>query len=191
VIELRNCRDCDVEFRPRQYNQRRCDDCIDIQNAIRRRGRKRSLDKICKGCGITFRPYSPQQFYCTDECSEENRYLIIKFGITSKDYWTMFEKQSGRCAICNGPGFSMHPTIKRSPLVVDHCHDSGDVRGLLCHNCNRGLGLFQDNQEILQKAIEYLSEERATTIVKTSTPEQVEVQSKGTWKNKKSFDDIV
>jgi len=41
-------------------------------------------------------------------------------------------------------------------LVVDHCHEGGQVRGLLCHNCNRALGLLKDDVDTLQKAIDYL-----------------------------------
>lgn len=55
----------------------------------------------------------------------------------------------------------MKPSHKLK-LVVDHCHSSGEVRGLLCHNCNRALGLFKDSRENLLNAVEYL--EGATTI---------------------------
>jgi len=44
----------------------------------------------------------------------------------------------------------------KTKLVVDHCHSTGKIRGLLCHNCNRALGLMQDNVETLQNAIDYL-----------------------------------
>jgi hypothetical protein len=49
-------------------------------------------------------------------------------------------------------------------FVVDHCHATGKVRGLLCHNCNRALGLMQDNIENIKRAADYL--EGATTIRK-------------------------
>jgi hypothetical protein len=60
-------------------------------------------------------------------------------------------------------------------LVVDHCHSSGEVRGLLCHNCNRALGLLKDSVDSLMRAARYL--EGATTISKGSTPKRVEAVS--------------
>jgi hypothetical protein len=48
--------------------------------------------------------------------------------------------------------------IKIVKLAVDHCHDTGKVRRLLCHNCNRALGLFKDNSDILRKAADYVEE---------------------------------
>lgn len=57
-------------------------------------------------------------------------------------------------------------------LVVDHDHNTGVVRGLLCHNCNRALGLLQDNPETLEVAIAYLKS--VTTIPKGSTTKQLE-----------------
>lgn len=62
----------------------------------------------------------------------------------------MFVEQKGVCAICGGPG-GPHKS-----LAVDHHHGTGSVRGLLCGNCNNGLGRFRDNPEFLAKAITYL-----------------------------------
>lgn len=64
--------------------------------------------------------------------------------------------QSGLCAICGGEGFTMKECHSLK-LVVDHCHATGKVRGLLCHNCNRALGLLKDSSESLRCAINYLS----------------------------------
>ena len=62
----------------------------------------------------------------------------------------MIEKQSNKCAIC-----CEYPKPGKK-LVVDHSHSSGKIRGLLCNNCNNGLGHMKDNIEILEKAIKYL-----------------------------------
>ena len=74
--------------------------------------------------------------------------LKHKYGISEEDYERLFESQNGRCAICK------KETERR--LDVDHCHSTNKVRGLLCNQCNQGLGLFQDNPLILKSALEYL-----------------------------------
>ncbi len=82
----------------------------------------------------------------------KNTYLKSKYGISLEDYEAMVAEQGGGCAICK-----QGPRGKRySSLVVDHCHDTGIVRGLLCDHCNRGLGLFGDNPETLEAAALYL-----------------------------------
>jgi hypothetical protein len=68
------------------------------------------------------------------------------YGIEPEQYDTMFEKQKGLCAICQ----------KNKKLCVDHNHFTGEIRGLLCHDCNRGLGSFRDNIDFLKRALEYL-----------------------------------
>lgn len=66
----------------------------------------------------------------------------------------------------------MDESRHKAKLALDHDHKTGAVRGLLCHNCNRALGLFQDSISNLENAIDYLK--RATTIPEGSTPKQVE-----------------
>lgn len=61
----------------------------------------------------------------------------------------MVDDQNGVCAICLKP-----PTVKA--LCVDHSHDTGTVRGLLCDKCNQGLGRFDDDPTMLEAAIQYL-----------------------------------
>lgn len=71
-----------------------------------------------------------------------------KYGLTREAYLNMIDAQEGLCAIC-----------KRQPehdLRVDHDHETGNVRALLCSNCNSGLGLFEENPGFLQAAIEYV-----------------------------------
>lgn len=70
-------------------------------------------------------------------------------GITLVQYYEILDEQGGVCRICKNP-----PTTSR--LYLDHCHSGGIFRGLLCRECNSGLGQFRDNPEILRAAAEYL-----------------------------------
>jgi len=86
----------------------------------------------------------------------EKRDLIIRnqYGITLEQYNTMLKAQNYKCAICGN-----EDEVEGRKLAIDHCHTTGKVRGLLCGKCNRGLGLFYDNQELLSNAIKYLTKE--------------------------------
>jgi hypothetical protein len=81
-----------------------------------------------------------------------SNHLQKKYGITIEQYDELSRQQQGVCAICSEPETSKG----KSQLSVDHDHKTGMVRGLLCHNCNTGLGKFMDNRLILQSAIFYL-----------------------------------
>lgn len=117
-------------------------------------------EKKCRFCKKTFLPVAPSHHYCSEQCaiqSASEAHLKRNYGITLKEYTFLYKKQEGKCAICKREGFSLKDTIE-TKLVVDHDHLSGKVRGLLCPNCNRALGLFKDSKEYLQNAIEYLQE---------------------------------
>ena len=77
-------------------------------------------------------------------------HLKRKYGLTLDDYHVMLEAQRGGCAICAAPepdGQSLH---------VDHDHDTGAVRGLLCFTCNAGIGMFDHDIVLLSAAVQYL-----------------------------------
>jgi hypothetical protein len=74
--------------------------------------------------------------------------LKHKYNMTEEQYQTILQEQNGTCAICQWK--------QDYNLSVDHCHDTGIIRGLLCAKCNRGLGLFEDNIETMKSAINYL-----------------------------------
>jgi hypothetical protein len=78
------------------------------------------------------------------------RTLYRLYQLTPQMYQALVTRQNGKCAICEGT----NPGGDR--LAVDHDHQTGKVRGLLCHNCNIGLGNFQDSRDALRKAIVYL-----------------------------------
>ena len=71
------------------------------------------------------------------------------YGIEPEEYSQIKRQQKGRCAICGIKS-------RRRRLCVDHCHDTAKIRGLLCHNCNVGIGMFRHSKAILRAAINYL-----------------------------------
>lgn len=81
---------------------------------------------------------------------QKNSTLKYKYGLTLEDYQNMFERQNGVCAICE-------EIEEGRMLAVDHDHKTNKVRGLLCGSCNRALGLFKDNPELISRAKEYVS----------------------------------
>lgn len=90
-----------------------------------------------------------------EEAKKINRRENLKrnYGITPEEYDALSEAQNGLCAICERP-----ETRKgmEGQLVVDHCHDTNEVRGLLCSECNVGMGKLNDDPDLLRKAIDYL-----------------------------------
>jgi formylmethanofuran dehydrogenase subunit E len=74
-------------------------------------------------------------------------------GMSEEDFNSKLNQQEGKCAICDKP---QDESIKF--LSIDHDHKTNKNRGLLCSNCNRGIGLLQDDINILQSAIKYLKQ---------------------------------
>ena len=109
----------------------------------------------CKPCHLA-RNRAHEKGYRKTSKVYWNRYRrdhLAKYGLTPDDYERMFEEQDGGCKICGHK-----PTGEKRDryLAVDHCHDTGAVRGLLCSACNSGLGHFKDDPLLLEKAIRYL-----------------------------------
>ena len=83
---------------------------------------------------------------------EKDQSMKYMYGMTPADYSRMYKEQLGGCAIC-GKGI---PSTWDKGVHIDHDHNTGKVRGLLCPNCNNGLGNFKDNTNTLMSACEYL-----------------------------------
>lgn len=87
--------------------------------------------------------------YCKDCQRREN--LFYAYGITPEDWERIFNSQKRKCPIC-------HHTEKNVKIwTVDHDHATGKMRGILCDNCNKGLGHFRDDQDNFKRAIDYLN----------------------------------
>jgi hypothetical protein len=133
--------------------------------------------KDCRWCCEEFEPQAPSHLYCSDLCKDKSRtdqYYMKNYGVGLHELEMMLEEQDHLCAICHREGFKMHDSVFMN-LNLDHNHKTKEVRGLLCHNCNRALGLFQDDTTVLTRAISYL--QGATTISKESTYKCTEAHS--------------
>jgi hypothetical protein len=95
------------------------------------------------------------QSYCI-RCTEDRRYQKY-YGLTIVDYEAMVEAQGGRCGVCGrGPGHD-----GRAKLMVDHDHETGQVRALLCSHCNTALGMAEDDPDRLIALAAYIIQHRA------------------------------
>jgi RNA polymerase-binding transcription factor DksA len=83
--------------------------------------------------------------------------LLRRYRMTFSQFQKLKESQDGLCAVCLVP---FEEGKRETRPCVDHCHNSGMIRGLLCHTCNSGLGMMKDNPEILRRAIAYLDSAR-------------------------------
>lgn len=89
------------------------------------------------------------------------RNALRRYGLTVEQYDAMLAEQSCVCALCGNPA---NPDGVRaaSRLHVDHDHTTGQVRALLCNHCNRGIGAFVDDPDLLRRAAEYIERHRRT-----------------------------
>ena len=133
------------------------------------------MHKTCKSCGevkpiLEFYPHKKSKGgyirHCKvcvslqrkkKYCSKKTRaaHIKSKYGLSEEDYTALFEKQQGKCSICG-----KHDPKDYHGLCVDHDHNTGKIRGLLCHNCNSALGNFYDNVDYLLSAVDYLRNQR-------------------------------
>ena len=113
------------------------------------------LHSQCKKCNNNSRSLHKKRF--PEKAKQWNKknphYTLSKLGVdvTAKDYEFLLIKQNNACAICKHV-----PSEKEKRLSIDHDHKTNKVRGLLCNNCNTGLGMFQDNIDFLNSAVRYL-----------------------------------
>jgi hypothetical protein len=89
-----------------------------------------------------------------------------RYNITLDQYEQLTAAQGGVCAICGSPEAVVDTrTGKTKTLAIDHCHDTEEVRGLLCTSCNQGIGRFKDNPALLLRAAGYLTNPPARTVI--------------------------
>jgi hypothetical protein len=106
---------------------------------------------MCRNCYQSWLRVNRRENFHGAVGHDRKRSLKNRYGLSVADYEAMLAAQGGVCAICGQPD----STGRR--LSVDHDHNTGAVRGLLCSHCNRGIGHFKDSTTLLARAIEYLA----------------------------------
>lgn len=167
VAEKRTCATCSESKSVEDFHVDRSSphgrkySCRACTNRVKARWRHANSDRVKKQKSESYE--RNREKYLTYQRSDERRErlwlwkLRTQFSMTVDDWESAWERQNGRCAICYR---EPHEIVKKGPksnnLCIDHDHETGMFRGLLCNDCNAGLGFFKDNINSLVFAIEYL-----------------------------------
>lgn len=114
-----------------------------------------SVTRACRYCATEYSSTDGRQYYCSDECSRTAKSLreaYRRYGITMQEYRRLWLHQKGVCAICRQP----ERTERNRLLTIDHDHVTDHVRGLLCSQCNRAIGLLADDPAVILAAAKYV-----------------------------------
>lgn len=131
----------------------RCNTEKPLTDFVKRNNRGNGTQAYCKVCHNSNMRSQNRTDYM------RNYDLQKTYGIDVTEYQRLLLLQDGKCAICDKTAEEKMKG-KKKYLCVDHCHTTGNIRGLLCDPCNRAIGLLQDSKESLAKAINYLSKSR-------------------------------
>lgn len=181
IITTRVCTGCQTLFESGHPTKKFCNPICKQRYYDSTRGpRKRIHSLVCEECGDPFDAKSKSTRFCGLSCSAKNKHrnnLLVnptgpdsylwkggleatllrrrlkKYSLSIEEYEKLLLAQEGVCAICKQTGTKQ--------LAIDHDHETGKVRGLLCSSCNTGLGLLGDSLEALKNVILYLEEAHA------------------------------
>jgi hypothetical protein len=149
----------------------RCAESKPIEPFARDRSRKDGRQNKCRSCRSDYyhanserlcqqrRDYNHRnanrasEYWQTNADRQSANRLVRKYGITREEYDAILEAQGGCCAICESDSPRKRGARR---FAVDHCHTTGQVRGLLCIPCNTAIGGLRDDPGLLLRAIEYL-----------------------------------
>jgi rubredoxin len=143
------CRECETQINKNNPRIQKNRKAYNIRNADKIKERKKrylsNADNLEKA-----RLYSRE--YQKKFPHKQRERLFKKYGITAQQYDELLLSQNGCCAICG-----TKKNGRKKNFVIDHCHNSQRVRGLLCTQCNAGLGNYKDSPDLLEKAKQYLT----------------------------------
>lgn len=138
---------------------KKCSECDEVKPVgdLYLRGDRKGLRPKCKPC---HRAESKQRWHSDQSLRDRNYdgWLRRTYGMSLDDYNALAESQGWVCAICGHDPKTLHANKSRQAqrLYVDHCHTTGQIRGLLCFKCNRKIAPFESNEDWLQRALIYL-----------------------------------
>ncbi len=128
-----------------KYHRTICKDCRNQNEKTQRDDHTRWLDRQRYKLKKDNNPQEVKDYY-------RDWHLRKKYNLTLEEFNILSESQNNLCAICESPEKS------HKNLVVDHNHNTGEIRGLICSSCNKALGHAKDNKVLLEKMIMYLDE---------------------------------
>ena len=126
-----------------------CEKSLLLDAFAKNKTKKDGLQERCRACRSAHHQ-TVKHLREKPTAIQKRKWLISSYGLKIEEFNKLLEVQNNKCAICNTDDWG-----KPSPNI-DHCHLTGKVRGLLCSNCNRALGLFKDNEGVLKNAREYI-----------------------------------
>ncbi|MGV0076630.1 endonuclease VII domain-containing protein [Mycobacterium colombiense] len=165
---MKTCAQCGSSFVPHRRTtnrQKYCSSaCGKRASHVRLRPPKGfDPERECLHCGITFVVQHALHRYCSrfcrgaaarDKVPQRWRHAKSRYGLSQADVEAKLTAQEGCCAICGtelaGAG------LDRDAPQLDHCHETGSPRGILCRLCNTALGNLRDDPELVEKALDYL-----------------------------------
>lgn len=123
----------------------KCQMWVGFEDFHKDKSSKLGLNSYCKDC-------SRNKYHSKTDNEKYDSHYRSAYGITIKQYDQMLSDQNFCCGICR----TIKPGGQGNRFYIDHDHDTGDIRGLLCHKCNTGLGFLNDSKTTLEAAISYL-----------------------------------
>lgn len=134
---------------------KRCKEEFDIYKFSKSKNNKGGYNTKCMKCVY-------QAYYKDKDDVKKYREKLYQikyyYGLNKEDYESLVKNCNNSCSICKKNAKDLS-----TGLVVDHCHETNKIRGLLCQDCNRGLGMYKENVEYMKNAIVYLDHHNNTT----------------------------
>ena len=119
-------------------------------------------ERVCRNCTENYVIDNPNQRNCTKCIDKYGKssltWLWKRYKTTGVKIEKLLAKQFGCCAICDKDIMLFMKTETELQACVDHCHETNEIRGILCRQCNRALGQLGDNRESILRVLEYLEE---------------------------------